>query len=154
MSTVKFALPQLAASAVFLGFLAGLAVAEDKTPEVIRADYEGTLGSSRIQMTLIVHQGKLIPPSHYFYQKDLTDIPLSGTAGTTLALTEPGGGTFSLKFKGNGSNGNRPLTFDDSVGLVGTWTGKDGNTYPVALGALFAGAAPAEPPNSGCHCPE
>ena len=95
--------------------------------------YEGTLGTQRIGMTLAVRGGKVVPESHYFYARYLKDIPLGGSAVNELTLREPGGGTFQLRFKGNGSNGDAPLGFDNSVGLEGKWTGKDGKTFPVAL---------------------
>ncbi|WP_082902553.1 hypothetical protein [Paraburkholderia ginsengiterrae] len=115
--------------------------------EVVTAVYEGTLGSQRIGMTLIVKDGQLIPDSHYFYNKHLTDIPLTGTAGRSLTLKEPGGGTFTLHFEGNGSNGNAPLAFENSIGLSGSWTGPDSKTYPVAL-AGGGGPGPAAPPDT------
>ncbi|MBV9674470.1 MAG: hypothetical protein JO076_16810 [Verrucomicrobia bacterium] len=148
---MKFAVFLPLATMVFLASVSGLADSP-ASPDLVRADYEGTLGSNRIQMTLLVQHGKLISPSHYFYQKDRTDIPLSGTTGTTLILIEPSGSTFTLKFKGNGNKEDHSVTLGDRVGLLGTWTGNDGMTYPVALGVLFVGPAPAEPSN--CHCPE
>jgi hypothetical protein len=151
-AAVKLAALPLMVFIVLLAFLSGLSRAEDKLPDVLRADYEGTVGSNRIQMTLLVQHGKLIPPSHYFYQKDRTDIPLSGTTGTTLTLIDPSGGTFSLEFKESTSGRDHQLGFEENVGLVGTWTGNDGHSYPVALRALFAGPAPAQP--ADCHCPE
>lgn len=115
--------------------------------DVVAASYEGTLGAQRIGMTVTVKDKKLVPDSHYFYQKHLTDIPLTGTAGDAVTLKEPGGGAFALRFKGNGSNGNQPLTFDNSVGLVGSWTGTDGKTYPVVLSGGGGTVAP-EPPGT------
>ncbi|KGM32346.1 hypothetical protein [Inquilinus limosus] len=126
--------------ALLVGTSAGLAQAADAES----FNFEGTLGPTRVGMTLVVQDGKIAAPSHYFYQKHLTDIPLTGDAAKGVTLTEPGGGTFALQFKGNGSNGSDPLTFDNSVGLTGTWTGKDGKALPVALD-LTGNAGPTAP---------
>ncbi|MGA8598178.1 MAG: hypothetical protein WB676_25960 [Bryobacteraceae bacterium] len=99
-----------------------------------RAQYAGTLGQSRIGMTIEVGMGEAAR-GHYFYQKYLTDIPLSVSQNAgSLTLKEQGGGTFHLHFKGNGSEGSEPLYFKNSVGLEGTWTSANGTqTFPVSL---------------------
>ncbi|MFY9725074.1 MAG: hypothetical protein WAJ87_06240 [Bryobacteraceae bacterium] len=49
-------------------------------------------------------------------------------------MTEPGGGTFHLRFVGNGSEEGRALDFENSIGMDGIWTSADGTrTYPVSL---------------------
>jgi len=116
---------------VFFVTIANRAVAAND--DLSTMTYEGTLGAQRIGLTLAVRQGKVIPKSHYFYAKYLKDIPLSGRADREISLQEPGGGTFALRFRGNGSNGSAPLNFDNSVGLEGRWTGKDGKSFPVML---------------------
>jgi hypothetical protein len=65
----------------------------------------------------------------------LTDIPLSvNREAGGLTLKEPGGGTFHLRFKGNGSEGGQPLNFENSVGLEGTWSRANGSqTVLVSL---------------------
>jgi hypothetical protein len=136
----------------FSAFLPWVSTAQDHLPSVLRADYEGTVGSNRIQMTLLIQDGKLIPPSHYFYQKDRADIPLVGSVGPTLTFTEPNGGAFSLEFKQRASGQRHELSFNENVALSGTWTGGNGRTYPVALRILFAGPAPAQP--ADCQCPQ
>ena len=85
-----------AALAAWGFLLAASARAQDT--EVITAAYEGSLGDHRIGMTLVVKEGRVVPDSHYFYRKYLTDIPLTGTAGTAVALEEPQGGAFALRF--------------------------------------------------------
>jgi hypothetical protein len=100
---------------------------------VQRFQYAGTLGQSRIGMTLFV-AGSHSNGGHYFYQKYLTDIPLSVTEGSGGLILKEQNGTFTLRFKGNGSEGGRPLNFENSVGLEGTWTSGDGSkTLPVNL---------------------
>ena len=83
----------------------------------------------------VVRDGNRIEGGHYFYQKFLKDIPITGSAERSLiVLTEPGGGIFHLHFVGNGSAGGRPLDFENSVGMDGTWASADGTrTYTVSL---------------------
>jgi hypothetical protein len=101
--------------------------------------YEGTLGPARIGLTVIVKNGA-VSGGHYFYAKYLTDIPLNGSIQPgALTLHGQDGGVFALKFVGNGSEAGKPLNFENSVGLEGTWS-KDGKSLPVKLTA--AGQSP------------
>ena len=113
--------------------LAGSVNARQSDAEVERVQYSGTLGQSRIGLTVVVeggHPGK----GHYFYQKYLTDIPLTAVQDNNSLLLKERRGAFRLHFKGNGSEGAQPLTFHNSVGLDGTWTSTDGGrTLPVTL---------------------
>jgi hypothetical protein len=138
---------RLALGAIWTAVTASTAVAQDHNTDVVTAGYLGTLGAQRIGMTLIVKDGTFMPGSHYFYQKHLTDIPLTGTARSGVTLKEPSGGTFALQFQGNGSNGHEPLTFNNSIAMTGTWTGIDGKSYPVKLSG-GGGSGPAEPPGT------
>src|SRR5215510_5806201 len=99
-----------------------------------RYQFEGSLGNSRIGLTLVLDGGK-ITSGHYFYQKFLQDIPITGSIqGSEISLTEPEGGTFLLRFVGNGSEGNQPLGWDNSIGMKGTWTrGDRSRSYAVSL---------------------
>jgi hypothetical protein len=126
------------------------AAAGQDTNEVTKASYEGTLGTQRIGMTLVIGNGELISPSHYFYYRHLTDIPLTGSAGSSVTVKEPGGGTFDLHFQGNGSNGTQPLNFSNSIGLIGTWTGPDGKRFPVKLTG-GGSPGPADPPGTRAY---
>lgn len=83
----------------------------------------------------VARDGNRIEGGHYFYQKYLKDIPITGSAERSLiVLTEQGGGMFHLHFVGNGSEGGRPLDFENSVGMDGTWASADGTrTYTVSL---------------------
>jgi len=96
--------------------------------------YEGSLGTSSIGMTLL-HTGSRIDGGHYFYQKFLQDIPLSGKMESSeITLNEPDGSIFHLHFIGNGSEGGHPLDFNNSVGMRGTWTNAKGTrSYKVSL---------------------
>jgi hypothetical protein len=102
--------------------------------ELERHQYEGTLGKTRVGMT-VLRDGNKIEGGHYFYQQFLEDIAITGSfENSQVTLTETGGGTFRLQFVGNGSDGGRPLDFENSIGLDGTWTSADGaSTYPVSL---------------------
>ena len=99
-----------------------------------RVSLTGTLGQTQIGMTLHLKDMNAIESGHYFYSKYLKDIPLTGKLqGSVVTLQEPEGGTFTLHFKGNGSEAGKPLDFNNSVGLEGTWT-KSATTLPVKLG--------------------
>lgn len=139
---MKLALLPLALGTLFAACATAAHAAND---DLSTMSYEGTLGSQRIGMTLAVRGGKVVPDSHYFYARYLKDIPLSGSANGEIRLQEPGGGAFALRFRGNGSNGAAPLNFDNSVGLEGTWTGKDGKAFPVELSNVGDPGAAALP---------
>jgi hypothetical protein len=102
--------------------------------ELEQHQYEGNLGKNRIGMT-ILRKGNRIDGGHYFYQKFLKDIPITGSVkDTQITLMEDGGGTFQLHFVGNGSAGDHPLDFENSIGMDGTWKSADGTRlYPVSL---------------------
>ena len=91
---------------------------------------EGSLGASRIGMTLVLANGEVRPGSHYFYQKYLKDIPLTGTVGNEIVLHEPGGGTFTLHAEGGDAT---PQDLENSTSLRGAWNG-GGKTFPATLG--------------------
>ena len=67
----------------------------------------------------VIREGNKAEGGHYFYQKFLRDIPITGsTKDSQVTLTEPGGSTFYLHFVGNGSEGGRPLDFENSIGMA------------------------------------
>ncbi len=110
-----------------------------QTENTTRVTYSGTVGEAKVGMTLVLH-GKAIGEGHYFYYRYLKDIALTGQqSGSNLTLQEANG-TFNLHFVGNGSNGEKPLDFPNSVGLAGTWSG-GGKTLPVEL--TLEGTSPA-----------
>ena len=102
--------------------------------DVVQHQYEGKLGTTRIGLS-VIREGNNIKGGHYFYQKFLRDIPISGSMKNShVTLIEEGGGAFSLDFVGNGSEGGMPLDFENSIGMDGTWTSKDGiHTYDVSF---------------------
>jgi hypothetical protein len=111
--------------------------------ELVQHQYEGNLGKSRIGMT-IIHERNRIDGGHYFYQKFLKDIPITGSVkDSQITLMEGAGGTFQLHFVGNGSEGDHPLDFENSIGMDGTWKSADGTrVYPVSLqGTLIRSGA-------------
>ncbi len=108
-----------------------------------RVSLDGTLGPTQIGMTLNLKGMSAIESGHYFYAKYLKDILLTGNLqGIVVTLHEPEGGTFTLHFKGNGSEAGKPLDFNNSVGLEGTWT-KSATTLPVKLGIIAMSEGPA-----------
>jgi len=96
----------------------------------------GTIGTTHVTMVLGVSDLKIDPSSHYFYDTELKDIPLTGTLVTAeggifiLHLKEPGGGTFSLQYQDSGAHPDRLLYTGNS--LNGMWS-QDGKKLPVAL---------------------
>jgi hypothetical protein len=100
---------------------------------VSRDTFTGTVGQSRIGMTLLVSAKGTVIGGHYFYANDLKDIPLqAGTQGSGIILFAPERAQFALRFKGNGSEGGKPLDFDNSVGMEGRWM-KNDSSFPVKL---------------------
>src|SRR5437660_1495207 len=80
--------------------------------ELVLHQYEGNLGDARIGLT-VKREGNKIVGGHYFYQKFLRDIPITGsTENSHITLAESGEGTFHLHFVGNGSEKGQPLDFD------------------------------------------
>ena len=113
--------------------------------ELVLHQYEGNLGDARIGLT-VKREGNKIVGGHYFYQKFLRDIPITGsTEDSDITLAEPGGGIFHLHFVGNASEKGQPLDFDNSVGMEGIWTDATGNkTYPVSLHGTTIGTGADE----------
>jgi hypothetical protein len=110
----------VAASTAFAAYLPA-----QRSAELQQQQYEGTLGNSRIGMTIIC-EGNKIEGGHYFYQKFLQDISITGSMqGSRITLIESGGGAFHLHFVGNGSEKGRPLDFENSIGMEGTWKSAD-----------------------------
>lgn len=98
-----------------------------------RVSFTGSVGKSKIGLTLLVNGAGVIAGGHYFYAEDLKDIPLTaGTQSTGIVLFDPEGGQFALRFKGNGSEAGKPLDFHNSVGMEGRWM-KNDSSYPVVL---------------------
>lgn len=103
-------------------------------------DYQGTLGSVRIGLTLVIDNDPA-PHGSYFYFKHLQDIPLKGSfehEGFELQEYNSLGkiaGTLHLKLSTEGiSKIEKPLTLGNTSTLAGTWTSADGaRTLPVLL---------------------
>lgn len=117
-----------------LGLACALACPTIAADRAVEHQYEGNLGQSVIGLS-VLRVGNKIDGGHYFYQRYLQDIPIQGAIqGSDIVLTEPGGGTFRLHFVGNGSDGGKPLNFENSVGMEGAWASADGTrTYTVSL---------------------
>lgn len=117
-------------AALILALAVGVACAQ---ATVNRVTFTGTVGQSRIGMTLLLNAAGTVSGGHYFYAKDLKDIPLkAGTQGSGIILFDPEGGQFALHFKGNGREAGKPLNFQNSVGMEGRWM-KNDSSYPVKL---------------------
>ena len=111
-----------------------------QTPEApLEVQCVGTLGTTQAGMTIEVKQ-ETIKGGHYFVAEDLRDIPITGGAvhDGQIAILAADGSTFDLRFKSNGSEHGEQMTFDNSVGLVGTRQ-KDERVEKVNLGFLTMG---------------
>lgn len=98
----------------------------------------GKVGPYPIGMQLTVRDHVQFVSGHYFYVKQLTDIPLTGRMdGETLVLREPGGAAFRLHLVSNASARGQALNFYNSTGLAGTWT-QGARTLPVEIGFTTA----------------
>lgn len=126
------------------GWMSAQPLAYAQTNQYVQAAYDGTVGDAKVGMSLALN-GNAVTRGHYFYYRYLKDIALTGTqSGSNVTLHEAGG-TFTLHFVGNGSNGDKPLDFPNSVGLEGTWT--DGSkTLPVKLSGGGDRSAADTPP--------
>lgn len=111
--------------------LPGAAGADDVAVPFLYAG-EGKLGTAPIVMALEVQGDRLTARSHYADQAHLADIPLTGIAGPDFVLREADGGVFRLRFKGDGSEHGATLGYDNSVGVIGSWS-RGGRTLPVAI---------------------
>lgn len=99
---------------------------------------EGKLGSSQTGMTLEVKQ-ETITGGYYFMAGDLRDIPISGALHNgQVVISGADGSSFNFQFKSNGSKVGEGLSFNNSVGLIGTRQ-KDGKVEKVDLGFLTMG---------------
>lgn len=132
-----------------LGFCAALGVVVAASPFPARAgqtvpvafeDYRGHLGTLPIGMTLAIGDAHLLSGSHYFYDRHLVDIPLTGSVGPALTLGEPGGGVFDLHFVD--ARGSRVADPRQATGLRGVWR-QGARSLPVDLAE--AGAATFAP---------
>jgi hypothetical protein len=87
----------------------------------LQVQCNGTLGTTQAGMTIEVKQAT-ITGGHYFIAEDLRDISITG--GTVpngrIAFSAADGSTFDLRFKSNSSEHGEELSFENSVGLVGT----------------------------------
>jgi len=116
-----------------------------KAKAPIEIQCEGTLGTTQAGMTIEVKH-EAITGGHYFIAEDLRDIPITGgvVQNGHITIFAKDGSTFDLRFKSNGSEYGDQLTFDNSVGLVGTRQ-KNNGVENVNLGFLTMGQ-PSESP--------
>ena len=124
----------LALAAIF-----GMLSNAQKPDGLLEAQCEGTLGTTQAGMTIEVKQ-QTITGGHYFIAEDLRDTPITSGAvhDGHISIFAADGSTFDLRFKSNGSEHDGQLSFDNSVGLVGTRQ-KSGRVEKVDLGFLTMG---------------
>lgn len=96
-------------------------------------EMHGTVGQYRVGLNYTVRDNTELVAAHYFYASRLANIALAGSVnGEAVEFKGEDGSVFHLHFIGNGSNGNDPLTFYNSIGLNGTWV-LGSRTLPVNL---------------------
>jgi hypothetical protein len=84
------------------------------------AQCDGTLGTTQAGMTLEVKQ-ETITGGYYFTANDLRDIPITGSLRDgRIVISGADGSSFDFRFKSNASEHGEELSFDNSVGLIGT----------------------------------
>lgn len=104
----------------------------------------GTVGGFRVGLNYTVRNNTDLVSAHYFYASQLKDIRLTGEVrGETVYFKGADGSAFQLHFVGNGSNGNNPLTFSNSIGLSGTCV-LGSRTLPVTLKMSHGTANPGQ----------
>ena len=104
----------------------------------------GKIGHFLIGLNFTVRNKTNLVAAHYFYASQLKDIGLRGRVeGEEVLFQGDDGSKFQLHLVGNGSNGNSPLTFYNSVGLKGTWMFGT-RSLPVTLGMGYGTANPGE----------
>ncbi len=107
--------------------------AQSSTDALSSMEMSGTIGSYPVGLNYTARNNVDLVAAHYFYVSQLKNIALNGSVhGQAVELQGADGSTFHLHFIGNGSNGNDPLTFYNSIGLAGTWY-LNGKTLPVQL---------------------
>lgn len=107
--------------------------AQSQDKQIDSMAVQGTVGPYRIGLVYTTENNTRLISAQYFYDTQLKDIPLTGSVqGQNVEWKGADGSLFHLHFVGNGSNGTEPLTFDNSVGLSGTWV-LGPRTLPVTL---------------------
>ena len=118
--------------------VSGMPLNAQAAKELLVVQCEGTIGTTQAGMTIEVKQ-ETITGGHYFIAKDLRDIPITGTLRDgRIAISGADGSSFDLRFKSNGSEHGRVLSFDNSAGLIGT-AQNSGKIEKVNLGFLTMG---------------
>ena len=121
-----------------------LASGATAAPSLETYHLEGAVGAYPVGMSITVEGGSTFDAGHYFYDRQLKDIPLTGRIdGRSVTLSAPGGETFRLTLRGNGGTGGDGASFETSVGLDGTWT-KGARRLPVKLGMDFVTQGPPD----------
>jgi hypothetical protein len=110
-----------------------------QTPEgILEVQCDGVMGTTRVGMTIEIKQ-ETISGGHYFVAENLRDIPISGAIRDgRIAISGADGSSFDLGFKSNGSEHGERLSFQNSVGLIGTRE-SNGRLEKVDLGFLTMG---------------
>jgi hypothetical protein len=109
--------------------LAGAASAHD----IQTYEFAGTVGAKPVGASLTIVDNQSFDVGHYFYDSDLTNIPLKGHVdGRTVTLGEPGGGVFTLTLQGDAGAAADGSSFRTSMKLTGTWA-QGAQILPVTL---------------------
>lgn len=123
----------------------GVPLNAQTSEDVLVVQCEGTLGTTQAGMTIEVKQ-ETITGGYYFIAKDLRDIPIKGALRDgRIAISGADGSSFDFRFKSNSSEHGERLSFNNSVGLVGTRK-NNGKVENVDLRFLTMGQSSGENP--------
>jgi hypothetical protein len=113
----------------------GYSLAAQHAPpdRIDRWEFDGTIGTLRIQANLAIKGDADLVSGYYFSATHLEQIPLDiRSDGDTFVMTEPDGAIFRVHQQPMDNKHVGPLDFYNNNGLEGTWT--DGKkTLPVRL---------------------
>jgi len=114
--------------------VAAAAAEEDsRSEELVFRELSGKVGPYPIGMQFKVLDNTPLADAHYFYVRQLVDIPLKVRLdGETMTLQGADGSMFRLHFVTSHPTHGAPLTVQNAEGFAGVWT-KGGTSLPVAL---------------------
>jgi hypothetical protein len=141
----------LCATLLFVVLHPSLSQGKSSSSDIDAWELRGTLGNAAIGLQLNVQRQTTLVSAHYFYARYLKDIPLSCThRDITYTCEEPGGGQFTLHLVTSDPHAERPVTFYNSTGLIGTWSNaarplpvKLSLEHSLPLDRLYAGVTEA-----------
>lgn len=137
----------IAAGIVLATVLTGAHAATAQAKDASCWYYTGMVGPHRIGAAMAIDNVDhlTITAANYYYVGKDVDIPLqAATRDGVVTLREPGGGIFTLRFKGDPAKARPPYTFYNTNDLTGEW--RRGETMlRASISLASSGACPGEP---------